>query len=43
MTLHWRQLVLGVEIIVLVVAAFVPEQFNDMVNAGGVLRLAPCR
>ncbi len=33
MTLHWRQLVLGVEIIVLVVAAFVPEQFNDMVNA----------
>ena len=33
MTLHWRQLVLGVEIIVLVAAAFVPEQFNDMVNA----------
>ena len=33
MTLHWRQLVLGVEIIVLAVAAFVPEQFNDMVNA----------
>lgn len=33
MALHWRQLVLGVEIIVLVASAFVPEQFNDMVNA----------